>query len=519
MADYGIGSWPARRARIGGHAIALSQAGRSLSYAELAGRVDRLARALAERGVRHGDRIGYLGRSDIATFEVLFAAGRLGALFVPLNTRLTAAEIAVLLDDARPAALFCGPEHEAIRAAADPAGRVGLVVPVAGSGPDGYAALIGGPALDPGGPADTGLADVGLDDPAVILYTSGTTGRPKGAVLSHGNLTFNMMNQLAHADVLSSDTALCMCPLFHASGLGQVSLPTLFKGGTVEVIPQFDAAAVLDLVERLRVASFAAVPTMLQLLCDHPGFAAADLSSLRYVIYGGSMVAERVAVAWQRRGVQILQGYGMTEASPGVYLAAGDGAASRPVSIGQPHFFTDVALTPVGADARPAAPEPEPAAPGKSGELLVRGLNVFRGYWDRPEASEQAFTRGWFRTGDVLQIADDGWAYVVDRVTDMIISGGENVYPAEVEAAINALPGVTGSGVIAYPDERWGEVGLAFVTAEPGAWTADSLREALSGSLAGYKIPRHIRFVDDLPRTAIGKVRKDALRRAADQQT
>jgi fatty-acyl-CoA synthase len=515
MADYGIGSWPARRARIGGHAIALSQAGRSLSYAELAGRVDRLARALAERGVRHGDRIGYLGRSDIATFEVLFAAGRLGALFVPLNTRLTAAEIAVLLDDARPAALFCGPELEAIRAAADPAGRVGLVVPVAGSGPDGYAALIGGPALDPGGPADTGLADVGLDDPAVILYTSGTTGRPKGAVLSHGNLTFNMMNQLAHADVLSSDTALCMCPLFHASGLGQVSLPTLFKGGTVEVIPQFDAAAVLDLVERLRVASFAAVPTMLQLLCDHPGFAAADLSSLRYVIYGGSMVAERVAVAWQRRGVQILQGYGMTEASPGVYLAAGDGAASRPVSIGQPHFFTDVALTPVGADARPAAPEPEPAAPGKSGELLVRGLNVFRGYWDRPEASEQAFTRGWFRTGDVLQIADDGWAYVVDRVTDMIISGGENVYPAEVEAAINALPGVTGSGVIAYPDERWGEVGLAFVTAEPGAWTADSLREALSRSLAAYKIPRHIRFVDDLPRTAIGKVRKDALRRAA----
>jgi fatty-acyl-CoA synthase len=240
------------------------------------------------------------------------------------------------------------------------------------------------------------------------------------------------------------------------------------------------------------------------------------------------MAAERVAVAWQRRGVQILQGYGMTEASPGVYLAAGDGAAERPVSVGVPHFFTDVALAPVGADAD-AEPEDGAgvpagthgaaglvaAAPGQAGELLVRGLNVFRGYWERPDASERAFTGGWFRTGDVLQIAGDGWAYVVDRVKDMIISGGENVYPAEVETAINALPGVTGSGVIAYPDERWGEVGLAFVAAEPGAWTPESLRAALSGSLAGYKIPRHVRFVDDLPRTAIGKVRKEDLRRAA----
>ena len=258
----------------------------------------------------------------------------------------------------------------------------------------------------------------------MILYTSGTTGRPKGAVLTHGNLTFNTMNQLAHADVLRTDTALAIAPLFHASGLGQVSLPTLFKGGRVAVLPRFDPAAVLEAIQALRIASFGAAPTMLQMLCEHPAFAGTDLGSLRYVIYGGSMVAERVAVAWQRRGVVLLQGYGMTEASPGVHLASPDGAPERPTSIGSPHFFTDVAFSPLG----------DGDDDGRSGELLVRGLNVFRGYWNRPQDTARALADGWFHSGDVVRVDQDGWAYVVDRIKDMIISGGENIYPAEVEA-------------------------------------------------------------------------------------
>ncbi|MGF7236856.1 MAG: AMP-binding protein [Frankia sp.] len=351
----------------------------------------------------------------------------------------------------------------------------------------------------------------------MILYTSGTTGRPKGAVLTHGNMTFNTMNQLAHVDVLSSDVALCMCPLFHATGLGQVSLPTLFKGGTIVVVPKFDPDPVLSTIAALGIASFAAVPTMLANLCDHPDFAQTDLSSLRFAIYGGSMVAERVAVAWQRRGVPILQGYGMTEASPGVYLAPQDGAAQRPVSIGVPHFFTDVALAPVeDRRERPARDGAQPGiaepTPGTSGELLVRGPNVFRGYWNRPADTDAAFTDGWFRSGDIVRVADDRWAYVVDRLTDMIISGGENVYPAEVEAAINALPGVIDSAVVAVPDERWGEAGSAFVIAAPDGWTEDSLRAALRDRLAAFKIPKYVRFVPDLPRTATGKVRKQTLR-------
>jgi fatty-acyl-CoA synthase len=504
--NYGLGSWPLRRARINGVATAVRQGDRELSYAVLAERVERVAAGLAGLGVQRGDRVAYLGPNDIATFETFFATARLGAIFVPLNTRLTAIELQVLLADADPAVLVLGPQTadpsagRARDASADASADV-TVVTTDGSGPGSYDDLIAGAR-----PHDLPEGDVALDDDLVILYTSGTTGRPKGAVLTHANLTFNTMNQLAHADVLSTDVALCTAPLFHATGLGQVSLPTMFKGGTVVVAPKFDPAWMLAAIAEQRIASFSAVPTMLQLLCDHPDFARTDLDSLRFVIYGGSMVAERVAVAWQQRGVEILQGYGMTEASPGVFLAVPDGARARPVSMGVPHFFTDVRL----------ADLPGAADGADTGELLVRGLNVFRGYWDRPDDTAAALAGGWFHSGDVVRIEADGWGYVVDRIKDVIISGGENIYPAEVETAINALPGIVDCAVVAAPDERWGEVGLAFVVvSDPAAWDEQSLRSALTGTLAAFKVPKHVRFVADLPRTATGKVRKQQLRAAA----
>ncbi len=518
MPDDGVGSWPLRRSRINGASVAFRQGDRSVTYTELAARVDRLAAALTLLGVTKGSRVAYLAANDIAGFETFFAAGRLGAVFVPLNTRLTEPEVAALLLDCRPAVLVHGSPPPpptaglptlrtiAIEELSDL--PVGNSTGTSGSSPD-----------DP-----DGHADVALTDDAVILYTSGTTGVAKGAVLTHGNLTFNTMNQLAHVDVLSTDVALCISPLFHATGLGQVSLPTLFKGGTVVVVPKFEPAAVLSAIERWQVTCFSAVPTTLQMLCDHPAFDAADLSSLRYVIYGGSMVAERVAVAWQARGVELHQGYGMTEASPGVYMAVGEGARERPVSIGVPHFFTDVAFDPVRSDspasAAPAVVDPavgptDPAAGvvRHSGELLVRGPNVFRGYWNRPVETAGAFTDGWFRSGDVVRVMADGWAYVVDRVKDMIITGGENVYPAEVEAVLDTLPGVVESAVVACPDPQWGEVGYAYLVTTGVTWDRDSVRTALQGRLASFKIPRHVQLVAELPRTATGKIRKQQLAR------
>src|SRR3954452_930394 len=346
MSNYGVGTWPARRARIDPAAVAFRQEGRTLTYLQLANRVDAVAAALSDRGVRKGDRVGYLGLNDIAGFEVFFAATRLGAIFAPFNWRLAPPEIAYLVGDSDPSILVHGPGFTDVVA--------GLTVRRITLGEE-YDAL-----ATSGAPAPTPV-DVALDDDAVILYTSGTTGYPKGAVLTHANLTFNTMNQFAHADVLSSDTGLCISPLFHATGLGQVSLPIFFKGGTIVVLPKFDPEAVLAAIEGLGIASFSAVPTMLQMLADHESFASTDLSSLRYVIYGGSAVLERVAVAWQKRGVPILQGYGMTEAAPGVTMAALRGAGEHPVSIGVPHFFTDITFDPAL----------EAVAPGESGELLV----------------------------------------------------------------------------------------------------------------------------------------------------
>ena len=345
---------------------------------------------------------------------------------------------------------------------------------------------------------------VELDDPALILYTSGTTGRPKGAVLTHGNITWNTVNQLAHIDVLSTDVALCVAPLFHVTGLGQVSMPTLLKGGTVVVVPKFDAGGFLSLVARRRATCFSAVPTMLQMMCEHPDWESADLSSLRYVIYGGSPISEKVARAWLSRGVVLQQGYGMTEAAPGVFMALPDGAVSRPVSAGVPHFFTDVELV---------TSEEDRLAGAGQGELLVRGPHVFAGYWNRPKETAESLSQGWYRSGDVVRIDDDGWAYVVDRVKDLIISGGENIYPAEVEAAITELADVTAAAVVAVPDPKWGEVGCAFVVLRPGADLDEvALRAHLEQRLARYKIPRYVDLCDELPANATGKVLRPLLR-------
>jgi len=501
MPDFGVGSWPYRRARIDPERLAMRQGDRELSYRVLADRVDLLAGAMHAAGLRRGDRVAYLAANSMAGFEAFFAAGRLGAIFAPLNARLTTPELSYLVGDCEPKLLIHDSEHaHHVPELAGPNSSISQVIALGSERAGGYEPLLRAGSEPP-------EENVGLDDDAVILYTSGTTGKPKGAVLTHGNLTFNTMNQLAHADVLGTDTALCFAPLFHVTGLGQVSLPTFFKGGCVVVLPRFDPAVVLDAISSLRITSFSAVPTMLRMLCDHPAFAGTDLSSLRYVIYGGSMVIERVAVAWQRRGVMLLQGYGMTEASPGVYMAVPDGAAERPTSIGSPHFFTDVSLRPLSDRGQDA----------QSGELLVRGPHVFRGYWNRPADTEQALSDGWFHSGDVVRVDSSGWAYVVDRIKDMIISGGENIYPAEVESELNRLPGVVESAVIAVPDEQWGEVGLAFIVAADGTeWDAATLREALTGRLAAYKIPKHVRVVMTLPKTATGKVRKQDLRSAAD---
>ncbi|WP_432534407.1 acyl-CoA synthetase [Kineococcus arenarius] len=506
--NHGLGTWPARRARIAPERTALLDERRALTYGELAERTARLAGTLRRLGVGHGDRVAYLGVNAVEVFETMFATWLLGAVAVPLNYRLSGTEVRYMLEDCGATVLVHSPDTDELLAAAAPlpAGLHVLAVrPAGGPGQelDYEAAIAAGPVLE-------AAPEVVLEDAALLLYTSGTTGRPKGAVLTHANLTWNTVNYVAQVDVLSTDRALCIAPLFHCVGLSQVTLPTLFKGGSVEVLASPEPGLVLQRVSEAGITSFSAVPTILQMMCEHPSWSTADLGSLTCVQYGGSPVPERVARAWLERGVRLVQGYGMTEAAPGVSMSTDEGTAERPLSVGVPMFFTDVAAF---VDGHPAPFDDQPA------ELLVRGPNVFSGYWNRPSETSGSFVGQWFRTGDVLRVEDGGWAYVVDRVKDMYISGGENVYPAEVETVLLQLDDVANCAVVGVPDARWGEVGVAFVQVREGAsLTEEQLRGHLGAHLARYKIPKYLEFVTNLPRSATGKIRRVQLRQHAAEQ-
>ncbi|MFV0137851.1 acyl-CoA synthetase [Streptomyces sp. HMX87] len=501
MLNQGIGSWPARRARKTPQRTAVVHDGRAWTYRELHQRVLRLAHALRTLGTGPGDRVAYLGANHPAFLETLFAAGTLGAVFVPLNTRLTAPELAHNLADSGSTVLVHGPEQA--RAAATAADRAGvrhrITVGTAGGGALGYEDLLTGAA------AEALDEDVAPGDPCMIMYTSGTTGRPKGAVLSHANVIWNSVNVLVDTDLAGDEVTLVAAPLFHTAGLNMTCLPTLLKGGRVLLLGAFDPGRVLELIETERVTYMFGVPTMYDAMAAAARWADTDLSSLRTLTCGGAPVPARTIAVYLGRGLAFSQGYGMTEASPGVLFLDREQAAAKAGSAGVPHFFTD---------ARVVLPDGRDAAPDERGEILVHGPNVMTGYWNRPDDTAAAFTGdGWLRTGDVARTDTEGYAYIVDRIKDMFVSGGENVYPAEVEDAILGHPAVAECAVVGVPDPVWGEVGHAVVVLKPSRTAGEQdILDHLLGRLAKYKIPKSVTFTDGLPRTPSGKIVKPALR-------
>ncbi|WP_410659069.1 o-succinylbenzoate--CoA ligase [Amycolatopsis sp. lyj-112] len=481
MPDEGIGSWPARRARISPGRTALLFEDEPTTYAQLAKRITKLASRLHAAGVRQGDRVAYLGPNHPAFVETLFATTSLGAIFVPLNFRLTTPEIEHILADSGATVLIHAPQTAKVAEGAT-AHMIAL------EDYEDWLASAGDL------PAE---ATVAPDDVAVILYTSGTTGRPKGATLTHANLLWNTFNLLIGVDVGGDEVALVTAPLFHIAALAQTLLPTLVKGGCALITASWDVDDCFDLIERHGVTWMFGVTTMYAALSASPRWHSADLSSVRSVMCGGAAVPEELVRTYQRRGLVFCQGYGMTETAPGVTFLEARESEGRAGSAGVPVFFADVRL-----DTGDAGP----------GEVQVKGPNVTPGYWHDPAATAAAFTEdGWFRTGDLATIDGDGHFRIVDRLKDMFISGGENVYPAEVENVLFEHPAVTETAVIGVPDGKWGEVGCAYVvlTRDVGS---DELREFLLGRLAKYKVPVRFEFVDELPRTASGKVRKAALR-------
>jgi fatty-acyl-CoA synthase len=512
MDNVGIGSWPQRRRIKSGPKSAIIARHRRLTYDDLAERTDRLAQALRQRGVAPGDRVAYLGDNDPAFLETLFACGLAGAVFVPLNTRLAPPEIQFQLQDSGAVLLVHARSLAALAIPSVPETAVSLRVVV----DDDPKREEEAPAADgevsfeeflASGAANHLDEHVELEDGAMILYTSGTTGRPKGALLTHGNITWNCVNVIVDVDFSSTDVALMISPMFHVASLNMGVLPTLLKGGTVILESKLDPARILPLIEQYRVTTVSGVPTTFQMLAEHPLWESTDISSLSKLTCGGSAVPLRVIEAYEERGLRFSNGYGMTETAPGATTLPAARSRDKVGSSGLPHFFTDVRI----ADAAG-----QPASQGDIGEIQVKGPNVISGYWNRPEASAEAFEDGgWFKSGDMGYTDDEGFLFVADRLKDMIISGGENIYPAEVEQLILELPAVTSAAVIGVEDEKWGEVPQAVVTLREGTTLApEDITSHLAGRIARYKIPKSVVFVDEMPRTASGKIRKAALRKS-----
>ncbi|MFG2000514.1 long-chain-fatty-acid--CoA ligase [Spirillospora sp. NPDC048911] len=505
----------ARHARSIPEAVALRMDGADRTYRGLDARVDRLANAFRARGVEHGDRVMVMTFNGLEMVEVFFACARLGAICVPINFRLHAHEVAYqLADSGAVLAVVEAPLSETFaRAWKDaPTVRHCLVVGAEGE-----------PLADAGrmdryedalreAPETTLDVEVDLYAPAFIMYTSGTTGRPKGAVLSHYNLLIQTMSRFAHiAPPPDCRVWLINTPLFHIGGLAALLSSVLVGGRTVIAQSgRFDPAETVDLLERERVGYVFLVPAQWQAVCGVPGVKDRDLSALRIISWGASPATKALLHTMLETfpGAKLLSVFGQTESSAVATVLLGEEALSKIGSVGTPLLNVEVRIVDEHMNDVPR---------GGIGEIVYRGPSIMTGYWNKPAETAEAFAGGWFHSGDLVRQDEDGYIYVVDRLKDMIISGGENIYSAEVEEVIVAHPKVAEVSVVGMPDDRWGETPLAVVVpvSAADAPTSGEIEQWCRAQLAAYKVPRHLAVVTELPRNASGKVRKHELRERA----
>ncbi len=500
--DIGLGNWLYQRALRTPRRKALTFEGTTWTYAELQERIDRLASALRANGVCQGDRVGFLGFNQPAFLETMFAAARLGAIFVPLNFRLSGPELSYIVNNAGVHTLVVDSPHrpviDSIRAELPCRHYFSADQPV-DAWPSIRDLIASHEALRAGVP-------VIEDEVALIMFTSGTTGRPKGAMLTHGNIWWNNINVLHAYDVRQSDISLLVAPLFHIGGLNVNSLVVWQKGGHVVLHRTFDPKRCLEDIEKFRVSTMFAVPAMLLFMSQQPEFASADLSSVDCMLCGGAPVPEPLIRLYASRGIPINQGYGLTETAPFVTFLAPEWGMEKLGSAGKPPIFVEIRL--VDGNGR------DVGKPRVNGEVITRGPNIMKGYWNNPEATAAAIDpEGWFHTGDVGYLDEDGFLFIADRLKDMVISGGENVYPAEVESVLYEHPAIAEIAVIGLPDEQWGEAVVAVAALKQGAaLDLEELRAFATDRLARYKLPRRLEFVAALPRNPAGKVLKFELR-------
>lgn len=464
---------------------------RSYSYAQLADASELYALKLQAMNLPQGARIALLAANCPQTLMLLFACARLGLVLVPLNYRLTPTELSAIVADADPSLLLYDDVYQMsalVISLPEPCYRMSL---------DEFSHL-----------PQEGCLPQSLPDaerPLVIQYTSGTTGQPKGVMQSQRMIGWNAINTAVSWKLSADDCALVHTPFFHTGGLHVLTTPLLRIGGKLVLLPAFDAPLAVRLIDEQSVTALFAVPTMFQMMLDAPEFADAKLDSLRFCVSGGAPCPVALIQAYQARGLTFKQGYGLTEAGPNCLTLHPPLAVSRAGSVGVPNMHTGV---------RVVDSEGKPIPAGAVGELQLSGPTLCSGYWRNTRATEQLFDGPWLKTGDLVRIDADGCFYIVDRKKDMYISGGENVYPAEVEAVLLQHPQVLEAAVVGMSDARWGEVGCAYLRLRDGAELDEqTLQIFLASRLARYKWPKSWVFIDEpLPRTPTGKVQKNRLR-------
>lgn len=503
MSDlHTLGRWPRDRALATPGRVAVDDRGVTLTYRALEDRATALAARFRAAGYGVGDRVATVTGNSSDQVVLFFACAKAGLVLAPLSWRLSPHELAAQLEQADPALVLVDQECGTLAEAA--LERLPVAPSRTALGPHGVEARVPAPTrrrLTDQPPPQRAVRD---DDPLLLVFTSGTGGRSRGALLTHASCFWTNLSLSRTVELTSADVVLSVLPQYHVGGWNIQPLLAWWTGATVVLERTFEPERVLRLVADRRVTTMMGVPTTYLLLAEHPGFAEADLGSLRHAVVGGAPMPEPLLRAWHRRGVALTQGYGLTEAGPNVLCLPDDAARERVGSAGVPYPHVEVAV----ADPVTGEHLDGPA----TGELLVRGPSVFAGYFREPEATAATFARGWLRTGDLVERDADGYYRVVDRLKDVFISGGENVTPAEVEAVLRRHPAVADAAVVGVPDERWGEVGHAFVVPRGGRLTdAEDLAEFCRRELAGYKVPRHFELVPDLPRSSLDKVVRSAL--------
>ena len=473
------------------------ETGRQLSYVQLDDRASRFAAWLEDRDVTAGDRIAIMTFNSATFFEILFACGKLGAILVPLNWRQPAPELIPVVQDCGPKLLIHDADNAAVCAELHAATNIPLL------SYDGYEQAV---AQTLGSRFESAWAS---DRIWYMLYTSGTTGKPKAVIQTPGMAYANAVNIGQAIDLTSVDTTLNFLPLFHTAGINLHTLPVLLQGGTVRVLKKFEIDPVMAALVAGQCSAFFGVPAIYQAISLHTDFATADLSRVRSWGCGGAPLPASLIEVFAKRSIRVCNGMGMTETGPTVFLMDTAHAEAKIGSVGKPQILSEVRLVDDDGDVIGVGEQ--------AGELQIRGPGVTPGYWNNDAATKTAFTPdGWLKTGDVARRDADGYYYIVDRIKDMYISGGENVYPAEVEVVIYRFPGVLECAVLGISDEKWGEVGCAYILPRPGEDVdAEALRVFCRQNLAAYKVPKRIEIVQDFPRTAAGKIQKHVLRQRA----